>query len=196
MLASVTDAAKAQAWADEIVTSGDTHATTTTETYNGTTITIVTPAASGDAKPMVPKQAAYAVVGPVLAVGDVASVKAAIDTGGTKGLNTVKQFQEAETTVSGDRLALSYVDAEGLVDGVEALAGAGRIAHAQPARRGRTSSPGPSAPSASRTARSSSRPATRTSRRSAGPIPPTRRSRPCSRRRPCSSPRATTWARR
>ena len=29
-------------------------------------------------------------------------------------------------TVSGDRLALSYVDAEGLVDGVEALAGDGR----------------------------------------------------------------------
>ena len=72
---------------------------------------------------MAPKEAAYAVVGPVLAVGDVASVKAAIDTGGTKGLNTVKQFQEAETTVSGDRLALSYVDAEGLVDGVEGLAG-------------------------------------------------------------------------
>ena len=123
VLASVTDAAKAQAWADRVVTSGDTPATTTTETYNGTTITVVTPAASGDAKPMAPEEIGYAVVGPVLAVGDVDSVKAAIDTGGTKGLNTVKQFQEAEMTVSGDRLALSYVDAEGLVDGVEALAG-------------------------------------------------------------------------
>ena len=63
VLASVTDAAKAQAWADGIVTSGDTAASTTTETYNGTTITVVTPAASGDAKPMAPKEAAYAVVG-------------------------------------------------------------------------------------------------------------------------------------
>jgi Protein of unknown function (DUF3352) len=123
VLASVTDAAKAQAWADEIVKSGDTPTTTTTETYNGTTITVVTPAAPGEAKPMAPKEAAYAVVGPVLAVGDLASVKAAIDTGGAQGLNTVKQFQEAETTVSGDRLALSYVDAEGLVDGAKALAG-------------------------------------------------------------------------
>jgi hypothetical protein len=123
VLASVTDAAKAQAWADAIVTSGGAHATTTTETYNGTTITVVTAAESGDATAMTPNEAAYAVVGPVLAVGDVASVKAAIDTGGTQGLNTVKQFQEAETTVSGDRLALSYIDAEGLVDGAEALAG-------------------------------------------------------------------------
>jgi hypothetical protein len=123
VLVSVTDAAKAQAWADGIVTSGDTPTATTTEAHNGTTITIVTHDASGDAKPMAPKEAAYAVVGPVLAMGDVASVKAAIDTGGTQGLNTVKQFQEAETTVSGDRLALSYVDAEGLIDGAEALAG-------------------------------------------------------------------------
>jgi hypothetical protein len=123
VLASVTDAAKAQAWADGIVAGEDMPTATTTETYNGTTITIATPAASGDARSMVPDAAAYAVVGSVLAVGDVASVKAAIDTGGTQGLNTVKQFQEAETTVSGDRLALSYVDAEGLIDGAEALAG-------------------------------------------------------------------------
>jgi hypothetical protein len=123
VLASVTDAAKAKAWADSIVAGGDTPTTTSTEPYNGADVTVVTPTASGATKPMAPKEVAYAVVGPVLAVGDVASVKAAIDTGGTKGLNTVKQFQDAETTVSGDRLALSYVDAEGLVDGARALAG-------------------------------------------------------------------------
>jgi hypothetical protein len=121
VLVSVTDAAKAEAWAAGIV--ADKGAATTTEVYGGTTITVVTLAASsGDAGHGM-KQAAYAVVGPVLAVGDLASVKAAIDTEGTKGLNTVTRFQDAESSVSGDRLAFSYVDVQGVADGVVALAG-------------------------------------------------------------------------
>ncbi|HET7829043.1 MAG TPA: DUF3352 domain-containing protein [Candidatus Limnocylindrales bacterium] len=122
VLASVTDGAKAQAWAASVV--ADTGAGTATESYGGTTITVVTPAASADdGGDHGMKEAAYAVVGPVLAVGDLASVKAAIDTGGTKGLNTVAQFQTAESSVSGDRLAFSYVDVQGFADGVVALAG-------------------------------------------------------------------------
>jgi hypothetical protein len=121
VLASVTDAAKAQAWAAGIV--ADAGATTTTEAYAGTTITIVTPPASSGGGDHGMKEAAYAVVGPVLAVGDVGSVKAAIDTGGTKGLNTVAQFTTAESSVSGDRLAFSYVDVRQLADGVVAMAG-------------------------------------------------------------------------
>lgn len=120
VLASVTDAAKAQAWAAELVASEN--AATSTEAYHGTTITVVTAPAATEPK-MGPKDAAYAIVGPVLAVGDLASVKAAIDTGGTKGLDTVAQFQTAEASVSGDRLALSYVDVERIVDGATALAG-------------------------------------------------------------------------
>ena len=121
LLASVTDAAKAQAWAAALVASEG--ATTTTETYNGTTITVVAPPASGDGGAKGPKEGAYAIVGPVLAVGDLSSVKAAVDTAGTNGLNTVAQFQTAEASVSGDRLAFSYIDVEGLTEGAKALAG-------------------------------------------------------------------------
>ncbi len=101
VLLGVKDAAKATAWADGLAAKSGT--TTTTETYNGVTITIVEPSAGAlpDAKGM---SAAYAVVGPVLAIGDPTSVKAVIDTDGKTGLNTNAQFQEAEASVTGDRL--------------------------------------------------------------------------------------------
>jgi hypothetical protein len=117
LLASVTDAAKAEAWLTRL--AANEGATTTTETYNGVTITLVTP--KDQAMADVP---AWAITGPVLAMGDVASVKAAIDTNGTTGLNTDEQFQTASASVSGDRLAFTYVDVEALVDGAQALAGA------------------------------------------------------------------------
>ena len=120
LLASVTDAAKAEAWAAKLV--ADEGATTTTETYGGTTITVVTPK-DGAPAAMADVQTAYAVVGPVLALGDVASVKAAIDTKGTAGLNTVDQFKTAEATVSGDRLAFAYMDTAALTESAKDLAG-------------------------------------------------------------------------
>ena len=56
------------------------------------TINVIKPGA--DAGAMADKvNAAYAVVGPVLAIGDEASVKAAIDTGGKKGLDTNARLQ-------------------------------------------------------------------------------------------------------
>ena len=67
-------------------------------------------------------QIAYAVTGPVLALGDVDSVKAAIDTGGKTGLNTNAQFQTASATLSGDRLAFAYTDTEAIVDAASAMA--------------------------------------------------------------------------
>jgi hypothetical protein len=120
-LLSTKDAAKAKAWADGLAAKGG--ATTTTETYNGVTITLVEPAAgaAADAKGM---KAAYAVVGPVLAIGDPTSVKAVIDTGGKTGLNTNAQFKEAEASVSGDRLGFAYVDLETLAKSAKDLAGA------------------------------------------------------------------------
>jgi len=120
LLASVTDAAKAEAWAAALL--ADEGATTSTETWNGTTITIITPPAGVSSK-MADLSAGYAITGSVLAVGDVESVKAAIDTGGTKGINTVEQFQAAEASVSGDRLAFGYVDSETIADAAEGLAG-------------------------------------------------------------------------
>ncbi len=117
-LASVKDAAKATSWAAS--TLQETGATSTTETYNGVTITVIKPPA--DVSVMAEKvQIAYAVTGPVLALGDLASVKAAIDTGGKTGLNTNAQFKTASATITGDRLAFAYVDTEAIVDAAAAM---------------------------------------------------------------------------
>ncbi len=118
-LLSVEDAAKATAWADGLAANGTA---TTTETYNGVTITLVEPAA-GAAAEVKGMKAAYAVVGPVLAIGDPTSVKAVIDTGGKTGLNTNAQFQEAEASVTGDRLGFAYVDLATLAKSATDLAG-------------------------------------------------------------------------
>ena len=66
-------------------------------------------------------QLAYAVTGPVLAIGDTSSVKAAIDTGGKTGLNTNEQFKTASATITGDRLAFAYVDTEAIVTAASAM---------------------------------------------------------------------------
>ncbi len=117
-LASVKDATKASAWAASTLQSAG--ATSTTETYNGITINVIKPGA--DAGAMADKvNAAYAVLGPVLAIGDEASVKAAIDTGGKKGLDTNADFKAAAATVTGDRLAFAYVDVEALASAATAL---------------------------------------------------------------------------
>jgi Protein of unknown function (DUF3352) len=120
LLVSTRDAAKAQAWADALVTQHG--ATTSTETYNGVTITTATPT-SGTPDAMHDLKAGYAIVGPVLALGDVASVKAAIDTNGKNGLPTDEQFKAAEASLSDDRLAFAYVDNAAILDGAKALAG-------------------------------------------------------------------------
>ena len=95
VLVGVKDAAKAKAWADALAAKDG--ATTATETYNGVTITTITPpaGASDMAKGL---KAGYAVIGPVLALGDVDSVKAAIDTNGKTGLATDEQFKAASAT--------------------------------------------------------------------------------------------------
>ena len=119
-LLSVEDTAKATAWADGVATKSG--ATTTTETYNDVTITLVEPAA-GAATEVKGMEAAYAVVGPVLAIGDPTSVKAVIDTDGKTGLNTNAQFQAAEASVTGDRLGFAYVDLATLAKSATDLAG-------------------------------------------------------------------------
>ncbi len=120
VLLSVKDGAKATAWADNLVKAEG--GTSATETYGGTTITTVTPSA-GSGGETVDMKAAYAVVGPVLALGDLTSVKAAIDTGGKSGLPTNAQFQQAEASVPGDRLGFAYLDTAAVAAGAVNLAG-------------------------------------------------------------------------
>ena len=120
VLLSVKDGAKATAWIDGLVKAEG--AAMATETYNGVTITTVTPPA-GSGVEAAGMKAAYAVLGPVLALGDLTSVKAAIDTKGTSGLPTDTQFKEAEASVTGDRLAFAYVDTAAIAEGAVKLAG-------------------------------------------------------------------------
>ncbi|MHB8892888.1 MAG: DUF3352 domain-containing protein [Candidatus Limnocylindrales bacterium] len=120
VLVSVKDATKAGAWASKVL--ADAGATTTTETYNGATITTIAPPAGAEAAAGM--KAAWATFGPVMALGDPASVKAAIDTKGSTGLSTVAQFKTAQTALPGDRLAFAYVDSAAILEGAQALGGA------------------------------------------------------------------------
>jgi hypothetical protein len=107
LLLSVKDATKASAWAQSFVTKHG--GTTSTEDYNGSTITVVTPPADVADK-MDGLRGGYVLVGPVLALGDVDSLKAVIDTKGTTGLPSNDQFAAASGAIAGDHLAFSYVD--------------------------------------------------------------------------------------
>ncbi|HEY3336432.1 MAG TPA: DUF3352 domain-containing protein [Candidatus Limnocylindrales bacterium] len=107
LIASVKDATKAKAWADGFVTRNG--GTITTEAYGGSTISVVTPPPAVETK-MQGVRGGYVIVGPVLALGDVDSLKAVIDTKGTGGLPTNAQFKAATGAVTGDHLAFGYVD--------------------------------------------------------------------------------------
>ncbi len=120
LLLSVKDEAKATTWIEGMVKAEG--ATTTTETDGDVTITLVTH--PGQPAEMADMQPAYAVIGPVLAMGDLDSVKASIATDGKNGLPTDSQFKEAEASVSGDRLAFAYLDAAAVTDAAMDLAGA------------------------------------------------------------------------
>jgi hypothetical protein len=122
LLASVKDGPKAAAWAAAALE--ETGATSSTETYSGVTITIVSPPASAaTGAAMMKAKPAWASLGPVIALGDLASVKAAIDTGGKRGLGSNAQFRTAAATIAGDRLAFGYVDVTALASGAKGLAG-------------------------------------------------------------------------
>jgi hypothetical protein len=113
LLVSVKDAVAAKAWFDSII--ADHGITTTTESYGGATITI------GDA----PDQAAYALLdGKVAVVGDVASVKAAIDTKGASGFGADPSVKTALASTSGDHVGFVYVAVRPLVDWSTKVGGA------------------------------------------------------------------------
>ena len=120
VLVGVKDGTKAAAWATAALTQAGV--TTSTDTYGGVTITTFTPPAGASTK-MAGATVAWASLGPVMALGDPASIRAAIDTGGKKGLATNTQFTAAAATITGDRLAFGYVDVAGMTAGAKALAG-------------------------------------------------------------------------
>ena len=120
VLVSVKDAAKAGAWASKVL--ADAGVTTATEMYAGVTITTITGPPGREVGAGM--EAAWATFGPVLGLGDLASVKAAIDTKGSAGLPTVAQFRTAQAALPGDQLAFAYVDAAAILESSESLTGA------------------------------------------------------------------------
>ena len=100
-LVSIKDPAGAQAWFDAQLTKAG--ATSTTETYQGDDH----PPRSRRPKALKP---AFAIVdGKVIALGDVASVKAAIDTNGTSGFADEPGPKAALDSVSSDHVGFVYM---------------------------------------------------------------------------------------
>ena len=162
-LVSIKDPAGAQAWLDAQLTKAG--ATSTTEAYQGDTIHLF-PESEG-------VQPAYAIVdGKVIALGDVASVKAAIDTNGSGGFADEPGPKAALGSVSGDHVGFAYIALRPLLAWSEQLsesmgAGGRRLrlarAHARPCSR--PSRTGPPTGSSSRTTPSSWRRPSRSRRR-------------------------------
>ncbi|MEO8230463.1 MAG: DUF3352 domain-containing protein [Chloroflexota bacterium] len=88
---------------------------TTDETYKGVTLTLYAPASG-------PKIAATA-TGGVLLVGDVDSVKAAVDRNGKDGLAASKAFTSAMAGISGDQVSRTYLDLKAYTEAVAKLRG-------------------------------------------------------------------------
>lgn len=106
VLVGVDDAAAARAWVDEVMTNQGAQRSTTT---NGSVEITVLETGSESAP-----DAAYATFGPVLALGDLASVTASIDTDGNGGLASSESFSAASRTLPGDRLAFYWMDTAAL----------------------------------------------------------------------------------
>ncbi len=114
LLASVTDGAKASVWLTTLLVEAG--ATTGTESYGGVTITnIHAPGVAKRLSTVAMPDAAFAVLGSVLVAGDTASVRAAVDTRGSRGLGTVPAFRAAASAVAGDRVAFAWADNEALL---------------------------------------------------------------------------------
>ena len=105
-LLSVKDQAGAQAWFDKAFSKAQ--AKTTTETYNGATLTLFGTGIS--------PQAAFAVLdGKVAVAGDVTSVKAAVDSKGSSGFAAEADPKAALTSADGDHIGFVYLAIKPLV---------------------------------------------------------------------------------
>ncbi len=109
VMLSIKDEALARTWFTNALT--EMGVTTVPETYDGVELlTFTNPEeASG--------RAAFAIVdGKVAIVGDIASVKAAIDTGGTSPMSTSDEFAAAQSAMPGDDIGFVFVDLRSIMD--------------------------------------------------------------------------------
>ena len=113
LLVSIKDEALARAWFDGIIAESGEQ--TATETYNGATLTQFTAADE--------PAAAFATVGGKVAIaGDVASVKAAIDTGGNGAFANQPEPKAALEATTGDHVGFVYIALRPLLDWSSRLA--------------------------------------------------------------------------
>lgn len=105
LLVSVKDEVAAKAWFDAII--AEHGVTTATESYGGATITTSTG----------PDHGAFALLdGKVAVVGDVASVKAAVDTKGASAFGSDANVKTALGSTTGDHVGFVYVALRPLVE--------------------------------------------------------------------------------
>jgi hypothetical protein len=107
VLASVKDEAAARTWFDGLI--AESGAVTSSETYNGATLTLFTAPDEPDA--------AFAILGGKVAIaGDSASVRAAVDTGGNSGFVNRTEPRAALDATTGDHVGFVYVALRPLVE--------------------------------------------------------------------------------
>jgi len=109
VLLSVKDEALARTWFTTTLT--EIGLTGTSETYGGAQLTLFSnPGTPGS-------QAAFTVAGGKVAiVGDVTSVKAAVDTKGTSALATGEAVRAAQAALTGDDLGFMFLDTKALTE--------------------------------------------------------------------------------
>jgi hypothetical protein len=114
LLLSIKDEALARAWFTKVLAEAGT--TSAQETYQGTELTVFSDLEVGAA------QAAFALVdGKAAILGDVASVKAAIDTNGGSPLAKSDAFAAAKAALTGDDVGFMFVDLRTILDAAMAL---------------------------------------------------------------------------
>ncbi|HET7028848.1 MAG TPA: DUF3352 domain-containing protein [Candidatus Limnocylindrales bacterium] len=101
LLAAIKDDAAADAWVAKVASDAPTPPTTVS--YHGVAIRSTSTADAGGS-------GAVAVLDHVLLAGDLASVKAAIDTGGTSGLAANSSFASATSRLDGDHLGAMWAN--------------------------------------------------------------------------------------
>lgn len=109
VLVSVSDAAKARAWLDGVLTDS----LTTTADYNGTQLVLV---GEGSVK------GAIGIHSKVMLLGDEASVRAAVDTNGAGQLPKAERFAAALEAVRGDSLGYFWFDMDRYFDWISTAA--------------------------------------------------------------------------
>jgi hypothetical protein len=109
LIVSITDAAKAKAWFDDVSSS----VTKTSAAYNGVDLVLIGEGA---------KKGAVGVAGSVMLAGDEASVKAAIDSKGSGNFASNERFTKSQAALSGDGLGYVFLDGTAYVDWLSSMA--------------------------------------------------------------------------